>query len=251
MRFPPCLDILKKSPMYNGNVRSYFDLNQCAVLAISNSKSIFFFSVIQNGKCRYYHITSNNSEIDKIFGNKQTYILGGVDIPFETEEFRMFCDELFNATINSNYFEDVVLSIERRSNKIEVFFTFEGIYRSIEYKAESKSLTECLLYEYFNRISSLDYYAKFSYNTSVGFSVRGAPLSIKQFFEKYFMNVFGDFKSTTMATNEIWDAYYDWGRRISKLTEDLETSNPEFLIFSDIIPLKFDLCRRIEFALRR
>lgn len=252
LRFPPCLDILKKSPIYTGSVRSYFDLNQGVILATSTSKPIFFYSIVENGKHRYYNITLDVTDLPKIFGLGKTYILGGSNILFESDEFKMFCDELFSETEKSEYYEDVEIEIESHSRRIAILFTFGDTPTLIEYQSESRSLTECLLFEYFTRISKLDYRAKFSYNTSVGFSVRGVDLSLKQFFEKYFWNCLGYFVSyQPSATDEIWNSYYDWGRKVSKLVENLETTKPEFLLFSDAIPLKLDVCRRIFMSLKR
>ena len=249
IEFPSSKQVLDTAPKYTGNLSLYFDITRCLNFSITDNVIVFFYCLFRNGHERFYKISHSEQEISEIYNSEHIFILGyPKNIIYSDEDLKDFLEDIL---LESNIIERYEVSIKIDTSNddfVEILFIYNRTLYIIRYERSSKYLIECLLYEYFTHISYINIYNDlFEFSESQDFYIRGTDLSLKQFFQKYFGNCFGDFKSgNTLSIDSLFNISYNWRFKLGDLADNLNTSRTEFLLFSDITPPNKVICDNIK-----
>ena len=245
-RYPPTKKILQMAPQYEEELRSYFDLNDEILLPISNNTQNIFFSILRPGDFVNYKVTYNKKDLSKLYGVTKTYVLG-VHTKIHDSSFKFFTDSLFNVIQEDKKIDDVDIDIKYTDESLSIEFTYDFMMTTYFFNSLSVSFSECFLYEYFKKISSLDYKDKFSFSKSKGFYIKGSKISLIQFIEEHFGNSFGFFESKNdLAIDAIFDDNYDWKGTMVDYADQLNTNRNEFLLPFDTVCIPFSSKQHVE-----
>ena len=243
MRLQSCKKIYKYAPIYNGELNASYDIVTGQIN--TDLTDFFFFVIIKNGNLRTYCITASETELFSINFIVKVYVLSG-NVDRTDPFFRVFCLNLLDQYIydDRNYSTNPTII----SNSDYVSIRFDDF--EVRYKSRDSNLTNVLIYEYFTRIQNFDNTNKFTYNPNTGFTVRGAKVSIAEFFERFFQNLYGDFSSgNSLAINLLFQQNYEDFECDNPILKETGSDNIEYLLFSETVILNPIICRQIEIML--
>jgi len=247
IEFSPSKVLIENAPKYNGFVSLYFDITLGLNFSVTPKTTVIFYCIILIEDYLMYKIIDNEDQLKDVYNVKNIYVLG-YNKKYSNEFLTYFYNDILSyyaeTTDKKQY--DIEIKINLNECSVNIEFNLEKSLYVIKYESYSESLIECLLYEYFKQVSYIqDYNNKFMYSKNRFFYVKNTQISIKDFFQKYFNNTWGLFKSNNESILNIWNTKYNWyGNNI--LTNILYTSRNEFLLFSDEIRLPFVICEKIK-----
>lgn len=240
-RYPPSKEILEKAPTIDRVPTEYFDLSKRTVMPITNDVRLLFFVIVRENMDLYYKIAGDYDSIDKLSCVVTGFVLG-TKVPLQyADNISCFFNNLLDRSQGTKEKQDVEIELSYDDSRVVICYEYNGLPLFTEYKSESVSFTECFLYEYFRRISKIDYTNMFCKTDSSGLVIRGSDITLSDFVEYNFGSLFGHFiANTDDPLSPLFDAAYDWKDTVTIVADSLNTNRNEFLLMLNTIPISYD-----------
>lgn len=222
--FPPISDVFANIPR---NDTQCYDLETHKLTQIQSGRLIKY--IIINAPYEYKISNTNDSDENTlalfIFAMPR-------DLYSDSKHFDSYVAKLVMKFFLESEYKDVNINIKCLEKCILIEFTLDGIFYSKLYRSKSSSLTEVLLYEYFKYISQFNYSNLFEYSDRFEFRIKYSELSILEFIEKCFMDIYGHFKSVdTNIISELLNDIKELKPVSGQISENISVENDIFKIF--------------------